>query len=344
MYNYHDQIAAYEAAKVNLPDSVRVDLYAKRDANRDRLKKNRPEHIRVNNNHFIPQGSMAIRTTVQEKDCDYDIDDGVWFYKEDLVKKVGNAWIEMTPLEVQEMVRDALKDPKFNKQPEIHNNCVRVYYNEGFHVDIPCYRLVDEGKATERQELAGAGNQWVKSDPTEINVWFEDAVTNLNKAKAEAGSQLRRMTRLAKRFARSRGDKWDMPNGLKLTMLVEECFQASVGRDDTAYYQLLKNLSARLWRSLTVYNRAQKKSAQDKLTKSDYDANMIELRTHVDEALKELAVLESDTCTKKAARAAWDWVFKSEGFFRDYDEEHEEAAVAATTPVAPFVKTPTRFG
>ena len=36
--------------------------------------------------------------------------------------------------------------------------------------------------------------------------------------------------------------KWDMPNGLK-RMLVEECFQASVDRDDTAYYGS-KNLSS----------------------------------------------------------------------------------------------------
>src|SRR5260370_224576 len=88
MYKYHDQIAAYEAAKVNLPDSVRDDLYAKRKANRDRLKNNRPENIGVNDAHFLPQGSMAIRTTVQEKDNDYDIDDGVWFRIEDLFKVV----------------------------------------------------------------------------------------------------------------------------------------------------------------------------------------------------------------------------------------------------------------
>jgi hypothetical protein len=344
MHKYHEQIAAYEAAKVNLPEAVRVDLYAKRDANRARLKKNVPAHIRINDDNFIPQGSMAIRTTVHENDRDYDIDDGVWFYKKDLVKHVGSVAVEMTALEVQEMVRDALKDPKFNKQPEIHNNCVRVFYNEGYHVDIPCYRLVDEGKATERQELAAADNNWAKSHPTEITVWFEDSVTKLNKAKAESGGQLRRIVRLIKRFARSRGDKWDMPNGLKLTILVEECFQAAVDRDDTAFYKLLKNLSSRLWRSLAIYNRAQTTSQQDKLTKTDCDANMTELRTRVDEALKQLAVLESSNCTKKAARIAWDWVFQSEGFFRDYDEEQEEAPVASVTPAAPFVKTPTRFG
>jgi hypothetical protein len=343
MYNYHDPLAAYEAAKVNLPDSVRDDLYIKRKANRERLKKNRPEHIRVNDSHFIPQGSMAIRTTVQEDGCNYDIDDGVWFYKEDLVRKVGSAWVEMTALEVQEMVRDALKDPWFKKQPEVHNNCVRVFYNEGYHVDIPCYRLMDEGKDTERTELAAAGNKWVVSYPTEINVWIEDRIQALNSAEAEAGSQLRRQIRFLKRFARSRGDKWDLPNGLKLTMLAEECFKASSGRDDTAFYNLLKKLNTRLAGSLVVLNRAQKKSPQDKLTKSDRDANMLELQTRVTEALQQLTVLESDKCTKKAARAAWDWVFQTGGFLKEYDEEHE-TSVASVAPTAPFVKTQTRFG
>ena len=247
MYNYHDQIAAYEAEKVKLPDSVREDLYAKRKANRERLKKNLPTQIRINDDHFIPQGSMAIRTTVQEKDNDYDIDDGVWFYKEDLVKLLGSVTVEMTALEVQEMVRDALQDARFNKQPKVHNNCVRVFYNEGYHVDIPCYRLVDQGKSSERQELAAAGNQWVPSDPTEINVWFGNVVQTLNKSDAESGGQLRRMVRFAKRFARSRGGRWDMPSGFKLTMLVEESFEPAVGREDVAFYQLLKKLSSRLW-------------------------------------------------------------------------------------------------
>jgi hypothetical protein len=344
MYKYHDQIAAYEAEKVNLSDAVRDDLYAKRTANRNRLKKNRPDKIRLNDNHFMPQGSMAIRTTVQEKDCDYDIDDGVWFYKEDLTNEVLFIPMEMSALETQGMVRAALKDDKFKRQPEVHNNCVRVFYNEGYHVDIPCYRLIDEGKSTERQELAAAGNKWVLSDPTEINVWFEEVVQELNEIQEGAGGQFRRVIRLLKRFARSRGEKWDMPSGLKLTMLAEECFQSSADRDDKALYYTLKKLSSRLADSLVVYNRAQDKSPQDKLTKGDRDANMVELQTHVDEALKELAVLHSSNCTKKAARKAWDWVLQTDGYFERYDEEHEEAAVASVSPAAPFVKSPTRFG
>src|SRR4051812_41938139 len=76
--NFHAQLQAYEAEKVNLSDAVRDGLYAKREANRNRLKANLPKDIKIKD--FIPQGSMAIRTTVQEKNADYDIDDGVAFY------------------------------------------------------------------------------------------------------------------------------------------------------------------------------------------------------------------------------------------------------------------------
>ena len=122
MFDYNEQVQAYETDCVNLPQAVKDKLRDQREANRSRLKRNRPDSIRLNDDHFIPQGSMAIGTTVQEENNAYDIDDGVWFHKDDLKKKDGTAY---TARETQEMVRDAVKDPNFNKQPEIHNNCVR---------------------------------------------------------------------------------------------------------------------------------------------------------------------------------------------------------------------------
>ena len=321
MYNYDEQIRAYEADCVNLPQAVKDKLREQREANRNRLKKNRPDHIRLNGDHFIPQGSMAINTTVQEEDNAYDIDDGVWFYAEDLKKKDGTV---LTARETQEMVRFALKDPKFDKQPEIHNNCVRVFYAEGHHVDVPAYRKLDADTEDERQELASAKG-FAASDPTEINRWFEDRVEALNDERDGAGSQLRVMVRLTKRFARSRGDEWDMPNGLKLTMLVEECYPSNYERDDEAFYWLLARLKRRLALSLEVENRAQTKYPRDKLTKTANDANMVELRKRVGEALDKLAVLHKLDCTKKEAREAWDWVFQSDGFFEAYDKDAKEA-------------------
>lgn len=317
MFNYSEQIQAYEADCVTLPQAVKDKLRDHREANRNRLKRNRPENIRLNDDHFIPQGSMAIGTTVQEENNAYDIDDGVWFHKDDLRKKDGTAY---TARETQEMVRDALKDPSFNKQPELHNNCVRVFYAEGHHVDVPCYRKLDANTDKERQELAGA-NGFTPSDPTEINRWFLEHVEALNKQRDGAGSQLRVMIRLMKRFARSRGADWDMPNGLKLTMLVEECAPSYYERDDEAFYWLLSKLKTRLATNLEVENRAQTKTPRDKLTKSASDTNMLELRKRVSEVLDRLVVLHHPDCTKKQAREAWDWVFQSDGFFEAYDKD-----------------------
>ncbi len=344
--DYNRQIRAYESEKVNLSDSVREDLYKKREANRNRLKANLPERVKIRS--FIAQGSMAIRTTVQEKDCDYDIDDGVSFLAESLKGEILGIF-DMSSREVQEMVRDALKDDRFNKQPKIIGNCVRVFYEEGYHVDVPSFRIQDADTEDESQELAGE-NGWRSSNPTEINVWFEKQVQELNKLQEGAGSQFRRMIRLLKRFARSRGDKWDMPNGLKLTMLADECFERSAGRDDKAFFFLLQKMATRLQKSLVVFNLAQSKNPQDRLTKSDNDSNMVELRKRVTEALEKLANTWSPDSDKKTTREAWDWVFQAEGFFEAFDAEDDDdkgdrgGGIAPVTPTAPFVKKETRLG
>ena len=116
-----------------------------------------------------------------------------------------------------------------------------------------------------------------------------------------------------------------MPNGLKLTMLVEECAPSYYERDDEAFYWLLSKLKTRLAANLEVENRAQAKTPRDKLTKSASDANMVELRTRVGEALDKLLVLHRSDCTKPQAREAWDWVLQSEGYFDAYDKDSAKA-------------------
>jgi len=343
MYNYHKQINFYEETKVDLSEDIRDDLYAKRETNRKRLKSNLPENIKMAENHFIPQGSMAMRTTIQENGQEYDIDDGVWFYAEDLKKKGIIFTVDMTVDDVRQMVLDAVKDDKFNKSPKIMDNCIRVFYAEGYHVDIPAYRLTRDGD-NEVQEIAGK-DAWRKSNPTEINSWFDNRVQELNKQNADGGKQFRKMIRLMKRFSKSRGEKWDMPSGLKLTMLIDESFQFYLERDDEAFYNLLKTIKTRLDGNLAVYNRAQNGN-QDMLTKTNSDTNMMELKNHIGEALVELAVIEKKDCTKKAVRKAWDWVFKTDGFLDDFDEndDNNDKGIAPVVPTAPVVKQETKFG
>ncbi|MET2832881.1 cyclic GMP-AMP synthase DncV-like nucleotidyltransferase [Mesorhizobium shangrilense] len=51
-----------------------------------------------------------MKTMSRDPDNDYDIDDGVYFAKEDLV---GKRYAEMTSLQARQMVRDAVDDRKF---------------------------------------------------------------------------------------------------------------------------------------------------------------------------------------------------------------------------------------
>jgi hypothetical protein len=183
---------------------------------------------------------------------------------------------------------------------------------------IPCVEFAVTGTEDEKQALAGK-NGWRTSDPTQINRWFESRVQSLNRIQDDAGSQFRRMIRLLKRFARSRGKKWNMPNGLKLTMLADECFERSAERDDKAFYILLEGLYKRLQGNLVVYNRAQAKAPQDELTRTENDESMVELRLHIWEALTTLSVIWNDKCTKESAREAWEWVFQTDGFFYAFD-------------------------
>ena len=72
-------------------------------------------------------------------DNDYDIDDGVYFRKEDLV---GPRSAEMTSLQARQTVRNAVDDGRFKQALEVRSTCVRVYYEAGYHVDLPVYRRV----------------------------------------------------------------------------------------------------------------------------------------------------------------------------------------------------------
>jgi len=323
MFSYNKQIQAYENEKVKLPKSKKDELYKCRTANRNRLIENLPEEINIADSHFIPQGSMAIDTTIQEENDNYDIDDGVWFYQEDLINESSGSSKSVN--EVKKMIKDAVsKGVSFKKNPKIMDNCVRVFYDDGYHVDIPSYRAFDVGEDNERKELAGETG-WKESDPTEIIKWFENRIESLNKTKDNLGGQMRRLVKLLKRFTRSRGDSWDMPNGLKLIMLVDECMPIGYDRYDESFYWLLFNLSNRLITNLEIENRAQQ-PPRDKLTESVQDSNMLEFRNHINEALGKLAIiLDESKCTKKTAREAWDWVFKTDGFFDSFDEKEESA-------------------
>lgn len=348
MYDYSEQIAAFRRERVKLSKAFKDKLYDHRDANRNRIISRLPgliEGVSKSSISFKPQGSMAMGTIIQTifAEEEYDIDDGLILAKADLKDKNGK---ELSAEEMKEFLKEALKDERFKKQPIICRNCVRVFYaeedEEKHHVDFPVYRKFEDDGA-EIQELAGEQG-WVSSNPTQVNKWFADRVETQNKEEAGKGTQLRQLVQLLKRFARSRCD-WDLPNGMKLMMLVDECQPSYDAKLDKAFRNLLKKLKTRLLRTKIIRNRAHPDKPM--ITRTGSDENVTNLFDETEKGLKELDILDSGTCTRKQARKAWDYIFKSDGFFKCWDDEsgdeeenNAKHGIVGGTPRKAFERNP----
>lgn len=327
MFDYSERIEAFRDEKVRLSGDFLEKLLAHRKANRDRLIKRLPELIvglTIGESSFRPQGSVAMQTIIQTRFFaeEYDIDDGLVLWKHQLVDKEGK---ELSSAKVREIVREALKDKRFNRQPKICSNCVRVFYaeedEEKHHVDFPIYRRYFDANGNKVRELA-AENGWVRSDPTEVNKWFDAEIEARNKRAAGWGTQMRHLIQLLKRFCRSRSE-WDLPNGMKLTMLIAECQPPYRARIDVAFRELLYNLKNRLYWNKVIKNLAHPNKPD--LTRTSRDQNVVDLETRISEALDQLATLDkADANSADSARSVWDWIFKSDGFFAEFDAERKQ--------------------
>lgn len=327
MFNYSEQVEAFRDKKVRLPKGFREKLFDHRDSNRDRLISRLPKRIpglSISYNSFKPQGSSAVKTIIQTKFVydEYDIDDGLVMWRHELVDSDGN---ELTAAQVRKHVLEALKDKRFVKQPNMASNAIRVYYKEDdeerHHIDFPVYRkyINDSGEIV--RELASVEG-WVESDPTQVNSWFISEVKSRNESFSGKGTQMRRLIQLIKRFCRSRF-AWDMPNGMKLSMLVSECQPAFHNRVDLAFRRLLEELKDRLMENKVIRNLAH--PDQPALTRTDSDQNVEDFLENIEDALDKLSVLDTpDHQDSKSAREAWEWIFQSDGFFREYDEKKEK--------------------
>ena len=327
MFDYSAQIEAFRDERVRLSTSFKQKLYDHRDANRDRLISRLPGRIKglsISLGSFKPQGSMAVDTVIQTKFVyeEYDIDDGLILRRSELKDDDGN---ELSAEEVRDHVLQALKDRRFIKQPKQVSNAVRVFYKETdeerHHVDFPVYRKFEDDNGNTIRELASVDG-WSESDPTQVNRWFNNEIESRNRIISGRGTQMRQLIQLLKRFCRSR-DTWDLPNGMKLTMLVAECQPPYSGRIDEAFRELLENLEVRLKWDKTIRNLAH--PGKPLLTRGFTDSNVVELEERVGEALEEIRELDKEeNNNRKSARKAWDWVFRSDGFFGEYDDSLKE--------------------
>jgi hypothetical protein len=339
MFDCSDDVLAHHDEKVTLPQAERSEMSNRRNANRDRLKKGLKENGKPGPREFASQGSYAMKTMVQHPENDYDIDDGVYFDKEDLV---GDRGAEMSALQARQMVRDGLDDGSFKTPPEVRTNCVRVHYEAGFCVDVPVYRRIAAkdtwGNDTYLYELAS--NDWKRSDARAVTKWFEDQNTALS-PDTDNGRQVRRISRQIKKYARSR-ESWSRQilSGFGITKLVTECFRGDASREDRALHDTMKAIRDRLKGNLVVEHPV---LPNETITKGTDDPKARFLRERLTDAIDMLAPLFESDCTRTRALKCWDKVYATT-FFSDRAEKAQAKAnllkVASVAPPAGALSFP----
>ncbi|WP_366942043.1 cyclic GMP-AMP synthase DncV-like nucleotidyltransferase [Cupriavidus basilensis] len=291
----HKHLLNYFLDDVALKEAQKDQMRGRRLANEKRLKDGLVSQKKPAPLCFVKQGSYAMHTMVQANAATSDIDDGVVFAKDDLV---GDRGGEYTPLQAKNMVCAALNDKEdFVTPPEVRTNCVRIFYADGFTIDMPVYREVDQGHETV-YELAAV--EWKESNPEAVTDWFNTA-TEKSPDRAN-GRQLRRMVRLLKAWSKSRAS-WSLPSGFALSILTDEKYPTGgwADRDDTALYYLVCDIHARLQVNLTVLRPVK---PYDGVTKSESDADMRSLRDKLADAKSTLAPLGDANATELEALEA----------------------------------------
>jgi len=327
MYDCADDVLAHHDEKVTLPQAERTAMRDRRNANRDRLKKGLNGKGKPAPREFKSQGSYAMKTMIQHPAKDYDIDDGAYFDKEVLV---GERGAEMSALQARQMVRDALDDGSFKTPPEVHTNCVRVYYEAGYHVDVPVYRRVTTkdafGNETYHREFASS--DWKRSDARDVTNWFEEE-NAAQSPDTDNGRQLRRITRQIKKYARSR-DSWagQILSGFGITKLVTECFRGNADREDEALHDTMKAIRDRLNLCLVVKHPV---TPGETITKGTDDARARFLREKLTEAINNLAPTFDPDCTREKAFKCWDKLFNTT-FFSDRLKKTAKAEASVRAP------------
>ncbi len=320
----HSEMTNFHRDNVTLSNKQQGEMRTRRDAGRTRLENGLNEAKKPQPKEVRSQGSYQMRTMVQDPDNDYDIDDGAYFSSDDLNDDAGAA---LTPLAARQRVCDALVwDGRLKQEATVKRNCVRQVYAAGYHIDIPVYRIVtiigENDEPVEHYELA-SGDEWTRSDARAVTRWFNGFVGELNAGESD-GSQMRRVTKLTKKFARRAGWKDKTTSGICITKLVVDHFKVSVDRDDKALRETWQAIDAKLQKSTEIDHPV----LTNKLA-ADGDEGVGFFRECLSDALKTLEVLDKSDCKRADVRQAWDEVFDT-AYFTDQPDNNDDKEAKGT--------------
>lgn len=294
MYDLSSKFNTFYNNHVVLKGSEKTKLFNRKDINIKRLKDGLKEYNDEKSTNYkvvetVVQGSVAMSTITQNDSKDYDIDVAVIFEKDN----IPDGTTATKNIIVQALKK---KCSQFNTEPEFKTNCVRIVYEEGYHIDFAIYRRFKNDD--DEYEYEHCGSQWTSRDPKAITQWFNDQ----NKDK---DYQLRKIVRFSKMFCKSR-NSWAMPGGLIQSVLLNECF-ISEDRIDVIFYKTLKALKDRLKDDKEVNNPVDE-SLGLLVTESD-TKKINNLYNRLSIYIDKLDILFEEDCTKSQAIEAWNELF-----------------------------------
>ncbi len=327
MYDCSKELLKFYDKHVKLSAEDQKKLADYRDTNIDRVKKGLKDSAKPSPIKFINQGSYAMDTIIQHPENDYDLDVGILFNKDDLVGPRGG---EYSAKDSREMVCEAVQDKRFSQAPEVRPKCVRIYYNEGYHIDMPIYREYENEQKKTIIEIAGS--DWEETDPEAVTKWFTDAVINKSPDTSN-GRQMRRIVRLIKFWVQRKVSK--KPSGFIISKLVDEEYVSAYGRDDESLYHTLKAIYNRLMFNKNVSHPV----LIGTLISEGKESAVENMYERLESSLKILEDLNDAECTMQTALKAWKKFFGHE-YFDSLIKEYSDSSlsVASVVPSSPVEK------
>ncbi len=202
---------------LNIPkakkDKLKLSKEEIRTKIRNYFKANYPEY----KPEFYIQGSYKVGTIILTKDNECDLDDGVYFRREQGVS--GTT--------LQTWVKNAV-DGHTTTPPEHRKKCIRVIFKAEYHIDIPVYYFPD---GSDHPLLAIKNEDCSESDPKDFVEWYINEIKNI--------PQVLRISRHLKAWCDFKRDK--MPSGLAMSILAANNIQKN-DRDDIALRDTLEKI------------------------------------------------------------------------------------------------------
>ncbi|MCM3567569.1 nucleotide-binding domain-containing protein [Neobacillus mesonae] len=319
MKNLNSKFNTFYGKHVVLPKTEKDSLFEKKNLNIKRLKEGLKEYNEEKGTSYklaeepIVQGSVAMSTVTQNESKDYDIDVAIVFEKDQLPEGTKAT---------KNIIVDALKRKctNFKVEPTAKTNCVRIEYQEGYHIDFAIYRRYKENEQDDSYTYEHCGSEWRERNPRAITKWFLDE----NKEK---NYQLREVVRLLKMFCKSRESWVNMPGGLIQSVLANEQFQ-SYERMDECFYYTAKAIKDRLEEDTEVVNPTDETKSLKLVSKDD--TKMVNLYNRLKDKLSKLEILFDDNCTDYQAIEAWE-AFFNHSYWTEQKEKLSKALESYTS-------------